>query len=224
MAYKVELYIYDLSQGMASMISPLLIGKRIDGIWHTSIVIYGREYFFGSHGVESCNPGSTALGKPLKIAKLGETQIPYTVFIDYLNGLSESTFGDGTYDLLKHNCNNFSEELAHFLCGTHIPKHILDLPNEVLQTKLGPALEKLLKQLEQSARPVKDEQNSSLSRVAKDPSPEFLQLNSQIEEARNTSQRIEEKRKALKEKLARKERRKEKKRKKLLQQALSESE
>lgn len=87
--------------------------------------------------------------------------------------------------MLKHNCNNFSEELAHFLCGTHIPKYILDLPNEVLQTKLGPALEKLLKQLEQSARPVKDEQNPSLSRVSKDPSPEFLQLNSQIEEARS---------------------------------------
>lgn len=33
-------------------------GKRIDGIWHTSIVVYEREYFFGSGGVESCTPVS----------------------------------------------------------------------------------------------------------------------------------------------------------------------
>lgn len=34
------------------------LGKKIDGIWHTSIVVYNREYFFGSRGVESCNPVS----------------------------------------------------------------------------------------------------------------------------------------------------------------------
>lgn len=75
----VQLYIYDLSRGMAAAISPMLLGKflnkikkrltyfpiffsilgkRIDGVWHTSIVVYSREYFFGSRGVESCNPVS----------------------------------------------------------------------------------------------------------------------------------------------------------------------
>lgn len=220
MAYKVEVYIYDLSRGMASMISPILIGKRIDGVWHTSIVVYGREYFFGSQGVESCNPGSTALERPLQIVNLGETQIPYTVFIDYLSGLSESRYALGTYDLLRHNCNNFSQELAQFLCGASIPKYILDLPNDVLQSKLSPALQILIQQLEQSARPVTDERNTN-NRGNKDPSPEFLQLNSQIEEARCTSQRLDEKRKAIKDKLVKKERKKEKKRKKLLKEGLS---
>ncbi|KAK4874626.1 hypothetical protein RN001_013986 [Aquatica leii] len=217
MTYKVEVYIYDLSRGMASMISPLLIGKRIDGVWHTSIVVYGREYFFGSQGVESCNPASTALGRPLQILHLGETQIPYTVFIEYLSGLSETSYGTGTYDLLKHNCNNFSQELAQFLCGASIPKYILDLPNDVLQSNLSPTLQKLVQQLEHSARPVSDENR----RVTKEESPEFLQLNTQIEEARCASQRIDEKRKSLKEKLAKKERKKEKKRKKLQKQGLS---
>ncbi|KAF5295186.1 hypothetical protein FQR65_LT10574 [Abscondita terminalis] len=208
MSYKVEVYIYDLSRGMASMISPLLIGKRIEGIWHTSIVVYGREYFFGSQGVESCNPGSTALGRPLQIIELGETQIPYTVFIEYLSGLGETSYGNSTYDLLKHNCNNFSQELAQFLCGASIPKYILDLPNDVLQSNLSPALTKLVQQLEHSARPVSDENR----RANKEESPEFLQLNSQIEEARSTSQLLEEKRKSIKEKLAKKERKKRKKR------------
>jgi hypothetical protein len=41
---------------MAATLSPMIIGKKIDGIWHTAIVVYGREYFFGSHGISSCNP------------------------------------------------------------------------------------------------------------------------------------------------------------------------
>jgi hypothetical protein len=88
----VELYIYDLSRGMAATLSPMIIGKKIDGIWHTAIVVYGREYFFGSHGISSCNPRSTPLGEPLRVLKLGETQVPYSVFIDYINGLSDSTW------------------------------------------------------------------------------------------------------------------------------------
>lgn len=75
----VELYIYDMSQGMASMMSPLLLGKylkvqqkfqmlmvflvcvtgrQIDGIWHTAVVVFGREYFFGTQGITSCSPVS----------------------------------------------------------------------------------------------------------------------------------------------------------------------
>lgn len=40
----------------------------------------------------------------------------------------------GAYDLFKHNCNNFSDEVSQFLCGHGIPKHILQLPDEVLNT------------------------------------------------------------------------------------------
>lgn len=54
----VLLYIYDLSSGIASMMSPMLLGRHIEGIWHTSIVIFGREYFYGSHGIQSVPPVS----------------------------------------------------------------------------------------------------------------------------------------------------------------------
>lgn len=40
----------------------------------------------------------------------------------------------GTYNLFKHNCNNFSEEVSNFLVGKGIPKYILDLPEEILRT------------------------------------------------------------------------------------------
>lgn len=213
-SHKVELYIYDLSMGMASHLSPLLIGKKIEGIWHTSIVVYNREYFFGSRGVESCNPGTTALGSPKDIQYLGETQVPYSVFIDYLGGLSHTTYAGRSYQLLSHNCNNFSEEVAQFLCGVSIPKHILDLPNEVLSSNLGAAIPALVAQLEKSARPIEEEQERQHHRLPRGSSPD---LSREIEEARYNSFLLEQRRKTLKEKLAKKERKKEKKRKKILQ-------
>ena len=32
---------------MAKSLSPMLIGKTVDGIYHTSLVLYGVEYYFG---------------------------------------------------------------------------------------------------------------------------------------------------------------------------------
>lgn len=244
---KVELYVYDLSKGVAAMMSPMFIGKRIDGIWHTSIVVYEREYFFGSGGVESCIPGRTSLGAPLRIVHLGETEIPYPVFIDYLNELGTSAFTGSTYSLLTHNCNNFSNELAQFLCAASIPSYILDLPNEVLNTPLGAAIPALIGQLEQSARPLAEEtshtSNSHLlnrshtssavtanaaggagikgstgNRKKKENSPDLTLLDQQIEEARYNSFVLEERRKRLRNKLVRKERKLEKKKQKLLQE------
>lgn len=90
-------------------------------------------------------------------------------------------FRGQSYNLFHHNCNNFSNELAQFLCGTPIPKYILDLPNEVLNTSLSSVLVNLISQLESSARPIAEEQSNS----HKERSPDFEQLNSQIEEARS---------------------------------------
>lgn len=47
--YRVQVYLYDLSQGMARALSQQFLGKQIDGIWHTGIVVYGHEYFCATH-------------------------------------------------------------------------------------------------------------------------------------------------------------------------------
>ncbi|XP_030746960.1 uncharacterized protein LOC115875603 isoform X1 [Sitophilus oryzae] len=208
-SHGVELYVYDLSMGLASQFSSHLIGKQLDGIWHTSTVVYNREYFFGSRGVESCNPASTFLGPPKDIKFLGETEVPYSVFSDYLAGLSNSTYSGDQYHLLHRNCNHFSEEIAQFLCGTSIPKHILDLPQEVLSSGIGATLPALISQLEQSARPISEE----IQGFSRENTPD---LNRQIEEARYNSFLLEQRRKTLNEKHAKKERKREKRRKKIL--------
>jgi len=51
------------------------------------------------------------------------------------------------YDLLNHNCNNFSHETCQFLTGKGIPQHILDLPREVMSTPMGQMLAPMLQQM-----------------------------------------------------------------------------
>ena len=38
----VQVYIYDLSQGMARNLGQQLIGRPIEGIWHTAVVVHGK--------------------------------------------------------------------------------------------------------------------------------------------------------------------------------------
>ncbi|KAF4106626.1 desumoylating isopeptidase 1b isoform X1 [Onychostoma macrolepis] len=143
-SFNAKLYIYDLSKGLARQLSPMMLGKQVEGIWHTSIVIYGEEFFFGGGGIMSCFPGGTILGMPDSIVDLGNTEVPRDLFQEYLSSLRESTYRPEKYHLFEHNCNTFSSEVAQFLTGTKIPSYITDLPSEVLATPFGQALRPFL--------------------------------------------------------------------------------
>ena len=84
MGYPVVIYIYDLTQGMARTMAPSLLGRPLDGVWHTAVVVYGKEYFYGAAGIEHCSPGTTLLGRPTRTEELGETDITPDIFQDYL--------------------------------------------------------------------------------------------------------------------------------------------
>ena len=65
MGHAVQLCVYDLSMGMARQFSPGLLGKQIDGIWHTGVVVYGTEYYFGG-GICSCPANRSPYGTPIR--------------------------------------------------------------------------------------------------------------------------------------------------------------
>ncbi|KAI3679413.1 hypothetical protein L2E82_02198 [Cichorium intybus] len=44
----VSLHVYALSGGLARQQSMSFLGKAIEGIWPTNVVVYGAEYFFGA--------------------------------------------------------------------------------------------------------------------------------------------------------------------------------
>lgn len=88
MSTPVELYVYDLSNGMARSMSLQLTGKYIEGIWHTSVVVFGQEVFFGQ-GISVTRPGGSHHGQPMKKLSMGTTNIDQETFQEYLTGLRD---------------------------------------------------------------------------------------------------------------------------------------
>lgn len=148
--YKVSLHVYDLSGGLARQLSMSFLGKAIEAIWHTGVVVYGTEYFFGA-GIQQTPAGTAPYGTPLRVLDLGVTHVPKDVFEMYLDEISPR-YTPETYSLLSHNCNNFSSEVAQFLVGTSIPDYILNLPNEVMSSPMGALIMPMIQNLETTLR------------------------------------------------------------------------
>eukprot|EP00850_Spirogloea_muscicola_P023562 SM000368S13745 [mRNA] locus=s368:3601:5515:+ [translate_table: standard] len=145
---RVRLHIYDLSQGLAKQMSKSFLGKEIEAIWHTGVVVYGKEYWFGG-GICSGRPSSTQYGRPVKVLELGRTDVPQELFEEFISEIGPR-YTVQTYSLLRHNCNNFSDEVVQFLLGDGIPQHILQLPTDVLNTPVGALIVPMLEQFEKS--------------------------------------------------------------------------
>ena len=148
---KVTLHLYDLSNGIARSMSQAIIGKQLDGIWHSGIVVFGVEYFYGG-GICAAPAGHAIPHLPYQEIALGETnktQIELEFFLQSIN----HRFTQATYSLLRHNCNNFANEVAQFLlAGKGIPEHIIRLPQEFLSSPLGATLAPMIEQMENQMR------------------------------------------------------------------------
>ena len=165
-SYPVEVWIYDLSQGMARSLGPTLGLPNLEGVWHTSIVVHGTEIFFGGSGIEHCIPGTTMLGQPQEKKNLGITSIDMNSLTSHLRQIGQTEyvcknyisgpqkmyrklycrFHGTKYDLFKHNCNNFSSSLTKFLGVHDVPSHILALPDYVLSSPIAAILRPIIEQ------------------------------------------------------------------------------
>jgi len=216
--YPVEVYLYDLGQGLAKLGGNPAFGQSLEGVWHSGLVAYGREYFFTQEGIASVVPGSTGLGDPDRIENLGDTQLPYSVFLDYLLTLGENKFKAGSWDLVNLNSNSFSDELSQFICGQGLPKYILELPPDMRTTP------EICTQMGRISAPQFSGislgliRESRTGRARREESPEFEQLQAQIdalradqlsrEQRRNAINAAEEKENIAKEKETKKEKQK----------------
>lgn len=82
----VQLFVYDLSRGLARQMSMGLLGFQLDAIYHTSIELNGKEYVYDG-GIIAIRPGSSHLGQPLEKIHLGTTNLPMDVIKEFLDSL-----------------------------------------------------------------------------------------------------------------------------------------
>ncbi|GJD08978.1 hypothetical protein Gasu2_32530 [Galdieria sulphuraria] len=146
----VSLHVYDLSQGLARQWSTWILGTQLEGIWHTGIVVYSKEFFYGG-GICVERPGQTPYGSPAKIIHLGETSKTLEEFQTFLSTIRHK-YSFEKYDLLENNCNNFTNECALFLLNKSIPEDILHLPSIALGTPFGQLLRPVIADLQQQFR------------------------------------------------------------------------
>jgi hypothetical protein len=140
---EVALYWYDLSNDWAKYLSPLLLGSSETGIWHTGIVAFGREYFFGGRTTWQ-TPGATIFGRPSKFQRLGLTTKSLDNLRDHLFVELDRKFDRRSYDVLEHNCNHFADEVAYFLLGRGIPDEVRLQPKRVMNAPVAKIFRPLL--------------------------------------------------------------------------------
>eukprot|EP00796_Vickermania_ingenoplastis_P008442 gene8442-5920_t len=146
--YDVRLCRYDLSQGMARSMSLMILGEQLDGIWHTSIVVFGKEFYFnGGVGVEvAAVPGTTPFGTPYASEPIGRTSKTLEEFLVWVSQIRRNGFGPMDYNLLENNCNHFTQAAAKFLVGVDIPPEIREMIPRIMATPLGRMLGPMITQ------------------------------------------------------------------------------
>eukprot|EP00931_Biecheleriopsis_adriatica_P049171 TRINITY_DN28433_c0_g1_i1.p1 TRINITY_DN28433_c0_g1~~TRINITY_DN28433_c0_g1_i1.p1 ORF type:complete len:878 (+),score=179.92 TRINITY_DN28433_c0_g1_i1:44-2677(+) len=129
----VEVALYDLSKGLAQWVpSKLLDGHNFQGVWHSGIRAFGKEFWFGGIILES-NFQEVPFGTPVQILRLGTTLRTYEELLEFLKEEVYVDYNPKSYDVLRRNCNHFSNELAQFLLhGKQLPEDVLLQP-EILQ-------------------------------------------------------------------------------------------
>ena len=145
--YKVIVYQYDLTNGMAKAMSRGLIGKQVDGVWHTGVCVFGKEYYYGG-GICVGKPKKTPYGYPVKELDFGYTTKTEADLKAYIKSINNQ-FTMNTYNVLNHNCNHFTDAALYFLVGKHLPDSILKQHEELLNTPMGQMVRPLLEGMSQ---------------------------------------------------------------------------
>ena len=136
---KVQLFIYDVSHGMAERFSQALIGKKINAIYHTSLVVFGKEFYFAG-GICYDPPRTTPFGHPIEVKDHGTTELTAQDFFDFIQSV-KSKYTLNSYHILNNNCNHFTNEMIEFLTGDPLPDYILNQAKEYQNTPIGKLME-----------------------------------------------------------------------------------
>jgi len=89
----------------------------IASAYHTSVLVNGEEFFFSDSGIFSNRALTSHQGEPSELVYMGLSKRTGS---QVLNALT-THFRPGSYDLIKKNCNSFSDCALHFLLQRRLP-------------------------------------------------------------------------------------------------------
>ena len=58
---------------------------------------------------------TTCFGMPSQVINLGRFEIDLNTFMEMIEKIAGNSFRKGTYNIFKHNCNNFTDDLTNIL-------------------------------------------------------------------------------------------------------------
>ncbi|CAL1149419.1 unnamed protein product [Cladocopium goreaui] len=127
-------------------------GKKIDIVPHTGIAVFGKEYFFGG-GPQTGIPGQSVPVPVAQVLELGQTSKTCEELETYIRNVLSLEHTEQKYDLLKHNCNHYADDVAKFLLdGRGLPSSIVNVAEEALSTPQGQSLKVMIENMERSMR------------------------------------------------------------------------
>lgn len=121
-------------------------GRPIEGIWHTALVLYGVEIFYGQGVSVVSPPGTSHHGSPTKQIPCGVTHLDKQTVLDYVDALRD-TYRAEAYHLLEFNCNTFTNDALGFLNGRQIPRDIRDQPSDIMSTPFGQQMRPMIESM-----------------------------------------------------------------------------
>jgi mannosyl-glycoprotein endo-beta-N-acetylglucosaminidase len=134
----VEVFMYDITGGMAAQLSLPLLGMHLEGVWHTSIVAFGREFYFdGGVGIVEGVPRRTRFGNPLKTQRYRDAVVSEAQFRAWIASEGRSAFGPNDYNLLNKNCNNFTAVALQVVSNDTLHPDVTQMIPRILATPLG---------------------------------------------------------------------------------------
>jgi len=142
----VTLHIYDVGPRARALNE--VFRAMGTGAFHAAVEVFGQEYSFRATdtrgtGVFSCRPRGNADHVYRESLCMGTTPVTEKELKDAIKELSGRWQGRG-YDLLRHNCCHFSEELCVKLGVGHIPTWVNNLAHAGSELEIDSRLESLI--------------------------------------------------------------------------------
>jgi len=135
----VYLMVYDLSSGFTRQLMsllPLKDGKhdKLKTIWHTSIVTYGYEYFYGG-GLIKIKPGDLIKYWHIKLVHCENIGVPRMEYKEFELALKKRSkiFSSRNYNLISWNCNHFTNICMRLLLGKNLSTQYLEQVHRILK-------------------------------------------------------------------------------------------